>query len=252
MPSTYHFWVDPPTRQLPIFGEEVRFAVGTPHGMSSNSWKLWARGNDVYFACRDNFQEFKLSVHASGIWRLAFTKEATSQHPALRRYDDNRVINRWTPDLSAGAIVAFELVLLPASLYLPPLQRARWPRDVVFAELLDPALVTAVALTIVNGHQPIGFTEAQPGAVLGIVPIPDGRSAQLIVTGYAPAPFMTAITPALEKLLVNIGAVAALPDGVTALFGAREKANPWFVTMPNRVFIEEARRRGYSLGSDPR
>jgi hypothetical protein len=250
MMSTYHFWVDPPTRQLPIVGEEVRFAVGTPRGMSSNSWKLWTRGNDVYFACRDNFQEFKLSLHASGIWRLAFTKEALTKLRALRGYDENRVINRWQPDLSAGATVAFELVLLPASLYLAPPQRERWPRDVVFAELMDPTRVTAIALTIANGQQPLSFTADQPGAVLGLVPIPDGRSAQLVLTGYDPGPFLAAIVPALEEIMSRMDAVSALPDGVTALFGAREQANPWFATMPNRVIIEEARRRG--APSDPR
>src|SRR5512132_249548 len=32
----------------------VRFAVGSPHGLGSNSWRFWTtRTGDAYLACRD-------------------------------------------------------------------------------------------------------------------------------------------------------------------------------------------------------
>ncbi len=33
-----------PVLNLPITKGEVRFAVGHPEGMTSNSWKMWATG----------------------------------------------------------------------------------------------------------------------------------------------------------------------------------------------------------------
>jgi hypothetical protein len=62
---------------LPIRKGPVRFAVGPPNGLTSNSWKLWAnRKGDVYIACRDNFKEAKVSLHASGRWRMGFAASA--------------------------------------------------------------------------------------------------------------------------------------------------------------------------------
>src|SRR5271167_2796153 len=62
---------------LPIRKGPVRFAVGPPNGPTSNSRKLWAnRKGDVYIACRDDFKEAKVSLHASGRWRMGFTASA--------------------------------------------------------------------------------------------------------------------------------------------------------------------------------
>lgn len=103
--TTFHFWVNPPSTQLPVRRREIRFAVGVPNGASTNSWKLWVRRDEAYLACRDNFREFKLSLHASGIWGLAFTSEAVTRNSALQTPDEDRLIRRWTPDLTSEAVI---------------------------------------------------------------------------------------------------------------------------------------------------
>jgi hypothetical protein len=51
---------------LPVRDKPVRFAVGAPSGITSNSWKIWATKSGVYIACRDNFKETKVSLRISG------------------------------------------------------------------------------------------------------------------------------------------------------------------------------------------
>ena len=50
---------------LPVRDKPVRFAVGAPDGITSNSWKIWAKKSGAYIACRDNFKETKVSLHTS-------------------------------------------------------------------------------------------------------------------------------------------------------------------------------------------
>lgn len=79
-----HVYIKPPTLQVPIRKSPLRFAVGRPDGASSNSWKLWTvPAGDVYVACRDNFRDMKVSLHASGRWRLGFTERAINGRPDL-------------------------------------------------------------------------------------------------------------------------------------------------------------------------
>lgn len=51
---------------------------------------MWVQGNDVYLGARDALQAFKVSLHESGTWRIAFVKE-------LEREDQgsDRVIVKW-------------------------------------------------------------------------------------------------------------------------------------------------------------
>jgi hypothetical protein len=68
----------------------IRFAVGTPDNSQSWIWRLWVQGDEVYFGAKNAFQAFKVSLHKSGIWRIAFVKE-------LKREDEvnDRVIIKW-------------------------------------------------------------------------------------------------------------------------------------------------------------
>lgn len=52
-------------------GVAIRFASGEP-GRRGTVWRLWANRNvaDVYLASRQTADEFKVSLHASGDWRV--------------------------------------------------------------------------------------------------------------------------------------------------------------------------------------
>jgi hypothetical protein len=51
----------------------IRFAVGSIDEYRSAIWRLWVQGNDVYLAARVLTGFIKISLHKSGIWRLAWT-----------------------------------------------------------------------------------------------------------------------------------------------------------------------------------
>lgn len=70
----------------------LRFAVGNSDEYRSAVWRLWIQGKDVYLAARTSADLIKFSMHRSGIWRLAWTKQ--SGITALGSSD--RVEGRWT------------------------------------------------------------------------------------------------------------------------------------------------------------
>jgi hypothetical protein len=66
--------------------QAIRFAVGDPLGRCSGNWRLWAEGRagDVYVANRMVAAQIKVSLHASGEYREAFTEAYSAVLPASR------------------------------------------------------------------------------------------------------------------------------------------------------------------------
>ena len=88
--------IPPAAAGLPFRTGPIRFAVGAPDGLSSNSWRFWTeRSGDAYLACRDNFQNMKVSLQASGRWRMAYTAEAVAENPARVPPAENRAWEVW-------------------------------------------------------------------------------------------------------------------------------------------------------------
>lgn len=149
------FWTKLPRTPLPQQQSPVRFAVGNPRGHSSNSWRLWTQGQDIYIACRDNYREFKVSLHASGIWRLGFTEKAVTERPELVADGADRVWKKWVPDTSdvSKVTVAVQIPVLAEGLFLQPRDRATWPSSVVFVNPPeDPDMMTVVAVGVAQTH----------------------------------------------------------------------------------------------------
>ena len=73
---------------------------------------------DTYVICRDNFREFKVSLHASGVWRVAFTEKAFKATPLLQKQKGDRVLHRRKPDLSkeSKTEVGFQIAILNSGL----------------------------------------------------------------------------------------------------------------------------------------
>lgn len=67
----------------------LRFGVGDPLGACSGVWRVWAQGQrgDVYVACRPVAHAVKVSLHASGDFREAWTSAAAAAQglPASER-----------------------------------------------------------------------------------------------------------------------------------------------------------------------
>jgi hypothetical protein len=69
---------------------QYRFAIGSSHGPTSCTWKLWNNKNDIYLVQRNSGDSQKFSFHQSGICRWALLKP-----PASGR---DRAILKWTRD----------------------------------------------------------------------------------------------------------------------------------------------------------
>lgn len=86
---------------------EVRFGVGTDQGQYSMVWRAWAQGEEVYLAPRGMANVVKLSVHSSGIWRWAWTKDSV----LAREVPGDRASKKWSkpppfvPGWSVGPVV---------------------------------------------------------------------------------------------------------------------------------------------------
>jgi hypothetical protein len=139
-------------QSLPITGREARFSVGTPTSRSSNSWKIQiSKKGDIYIICRDNFNDSKISLHASGTWRYAFEDSIAKKRPDLVPPGNDRAIHKWkAPDgWQKKPIVAFELHVPNSGLYLSPSDRTDWKKSVVFIEPhKEPQIMTVVQLVI--------------------------------------------------------------------------------------------------------
>ena len=55
--------------------DTLRFSIGPWHGRYSSVWRVWSEDGDVYLAVRALVRYMKISLHQSGRFRVAFTKE---------------------------------------------------------------------------------------------------------------------------------------------------------------------------------
>jgi len=172
---------------LPVTQRELRFAVGHPEGLTSNSWRMWATDKgDVYLACRDSFTDAKVSLHTSGRWRVGFTTEAVKKRPALAGSSRNRAWNVWDepPPVQPNVVRAFHLVFLTSELAVRPEQRATgiWKKPMVLIEP-PPAGKMVLATLFITRDQPPLRHESEPSQCLAFLEIGNGRHAQLVAHG---------------------------------------------------------------------
>jgi hypothetical protein len=211
---------------LPLREGPIRFAVGSPDGMSSNSWRLWAtRQGDVYLACRDNFQNMKVSLHVSGRWRMAFTEEAVRKDPTLVSGGADRAWEVWDepPERPFGAVAAFRLMFLTDELAVNPDQRtAKAWRDTVFVEAAPArsGKLTTLTLFITEGDSDLRH-ESEPSFRLASLKLIGDRYAQLVAhadqEGTVPSSIAAARVDALAR--ADRGGIAIPDSGYIYLFG---------------------------------
>lgn len=172
---------------LPLRNKAVRFAVGSPDGMTSNSWHMWIqKSGDVYIACRDSFKEVKVSLHASGRWRMGFTTEAIAQNKTWLSNEQNRAWDVWDkpPESLPNTVVAFHLIFPTSELAVRPEQRTskEWSKNDIFIEAAPPGKLTVISLFVTTGD--IALThECEPSFCLAHLEIGNGRYANLIAYG---------------------------------------------------------------------
>lgn len=168
---------------IPMRRGPVRFAVGPPNGFTSNAWRIWTtKHGDVYIACRDNFREAKVSLHASGRWRMGFTTEAVVKNRNLLLTDQNRAWEVWDePPVSLpNTVIAFRLLFPPSELAVRPEQRVpnEWA-NVVYIEAAPPGKLTVLTLFVTVGDVVLRH-KSEPSFCLASLDIGNNRRAQLI------------------------------------------------------------------------
>jgi hypothetical protein len=99
----------------------IRIAVGQPYRRSS-VWRFWANPNadDVYVATRTSAAHWKVSLHASGDWRMQWvsrdpSQRGTSQFHGPSRVDiGERALAAWRrPDRAPGGWLHALSILIP-------------------------------------------------------------------------------------------------------------------------------------------
>jgi hypothetical protein len=135
-------------------------------------------------ACRDNFQNMKVSLHASGRWRMAFTSEALAKNPALVPAGSNRAWEVWQEPhpILPDTVVAFRLIFPTSELAVKPEQRTtkQW-RDNLFIESAPPdsGKLTIVTLFVTVGDPELRH-ESEPSLRFASLELSNGRRAQLV------------------------------------------------------------------------
>jgi hypothetical protein len=96
---------------------QIRTAVGCAEEIRSSVWTMSSSpAGDVYLAARGMGRWLKVSLHASGRWRIAETAESASEGSVLSGGDD-RTIRRWRrpPSFTSGWTKAFDVSILGAA-----------------------------------------------------------------------------------------------------------------------------------------
>lgn len=236
--QTARIWVNPPETSIPLTRSPVRFAVGTPTGASTNSWKVWVRKDDIYVACRDNFSGFKVSLHASGIWRVGFTQEFAQMRTDIVSEGHDRVMKKWKPnlDVSEQVIIGFQIVAPLGSLYLGANDRKKWPSSVVFVEPPpDSGKTVVISVAVVFSHQPVIVQPEMVGGVIAVLPVRNDRSVQLVATYEDIKEILSLIEHTWKHAIQTPSRISLFPDsGIFCVHGNRGEDVPWFCAVPFR------------------
>jgi hypothetical protein len=111
----------------------TRFAVGTADGARSSVWRVWAYRSDVYVAARSMVSEMRVSLHASGKWRAAFTEAHMKRPEPFIDPTLDRAVDKWErpPEFAPGWTRGF-MIIVPASEVVTGVEPIAEPDDVVW------------------------------------------------------------------------------------------------------------------------
>jgi len=169
----------------------TRWAVGSKEGPRSAVWRIWANRNDVYLSARYAASDYKVSLHASGKWRVAFTEHHLTRPQPLLSAGSDRALDRWDrPDEFAPGWTRAFLIMIPVSEVVPPAVPVDKPDEVVWIE--PPPLNSVAHFDVVlsapdargarDGRgfaAPEGYTETTE--VVTLFDLPNGERVWLLL-----------------------------------------------------------------------
>lgn len=182
----------------------LRFAVGDPNGLSSNSWRIWVKPDgDVYIKCRDNYSELKVSLHGSR-WRVGLSEEGAAASAHVPTNQSNRAWMVWDrPSPVDGITLGYRIFFFPSELSLHQNDRPStlW-RGVDFA---PSGLVGTVTLALITLNEP-ERTLVLPNVdqYRSFLPLPDGGQVQLSIQTLAlDEPFRRSVMIGYRKAVMS-------------------------------------------------
>jgi hypothetical protein len=189
------------------------------------------QGDDIYVKCRDNFEGIKASLHASGNWRFGFTQEFERSRPDLQPEGTDRAWTKIRPsfDDPRRPVIGFQIIALRGAWYLGPEDRKSWPSSVLFVEPSEGEdQVTVLSVAVVQSQEPVRMGVGTRGAVIGILPLRNAWTAQVVATYEAVGTLEQSVADALDKAVRKMGGISKVPDaGVLFVHGLRGEKVPW-------------------------
>lgn len=168
---------------------KLRLAVGTRDGPQSAVWEVFTGGkkSDVYVANRHVASQLKVSLHESGVWRLAYTAEYAATLKARGEGSEDRLQARWQrpPEARPGWTHAISVVVPVAELWKPepPLPI---PSEVTWRRAPAPGMESHFAVFFERGS---GFVARRPaGEIVAISPLPNGDNLWVIAADVRSSP----------------------------------------------------------------
>jgi hypothetical protein len=161
--------------------QKVRFAVGAPDGPQSAVWLVFTRRgkSDVYVANRHIGGSLKVSLHQSGLWRLAYTQEYAATLKAPGTGTDDRVQEQWTrpAEQRPGWTHAMSIIVPVADLWEPE-PRLDLPPGIKWRHAPAPGMESHFALMLERAS---GYVDRRPaGDALAVLPLPNGENLWVI------------------------------------------------------------------------
>ena len=149
-------------------GNIIRFQVTASNARCSDVWRAWSAGNDVYLAPRMKGGEFKFSLHHSGKWRLAFTREYAELMRGLGTWNaDRRVEALDRPPEHATGFTRAVCMYFPDSELRVPRTRQRKSGAVVQVPGPPAGGIRVVNLIFTTPQSRFTQIDPPPGASLG-------------------------------------------------------------------------------------
>lgn len=191
---------------------EIRFAVGKPSGLTSNSWKIWSHTDPkhevgaVYITCRDNFNEVKVSLHPSGRWRIGFTQEALDKNPNIGSIDDDRAWEVWDRPIEQipDVTIAYRLIFHSGSIRVKPLQRNTklWKKPLIYIEDPPSDKLTIVTVFIAKGNKKLSHS-TEKSYVIAIFELGNNLFAHVVAHAEKMGTMENTLSTALRAAILD-------------------------------------------------
>ena len=195
-----HFQIVEKFGYLPIRSGELYFAVGSPDGNTSNTWKIWEHNGSIYIACRDNFQQAKISLHPSN-WRMAFTKESN-----IKMKQNDRTWEEWqlTTNQIENAQIPFRLFFSSLDLGVTPRMRTgkKW-KNIIYVEAPPDGKLTAISIFILEADLQVNH-ESEPSFCLASFTTPNDKWVKVIAHGEPEGNIPQIKRLAMERVLIEL------------------------------------------------